>query len=148
MRGIDSVMRQLLAEEQYVTACYTRLNRRTRQLSVVSAGHPPVIVVTAGGVAHAVEISSEPLGVFSSLVLQRKDVYLRPGDRFFVYTDGLVECFPGAARRDGLTRLIAACVAHREEPVALAVDAIAGELRPNSEAIRDDRLLLGVEMRS
>ena len=41
MRGLDTVMRQMLGEEQYLTACYANLNRRTGRLSVVSAGHPP-----------------------------------------------------------------------------------------------------------
>ena len=41
MRGIDTVMRQMLGEEQYLTACYASLNRRTGRLAVVSAGHPP-----------------------------------------------------------------------------------------------------------
>jgi len=41
MRGVDAVMRQMLGEEQYLTACYAHLNRRTKRLSVVSAGHPP-----------------------------------------------------------------------------------------------------------
>ena len=30
MRGVDSVMGQMLGEEQYLTACYARLNRQTR----------------------------------------------------------------------------------------------------------------------
>ena len=30
MRGVDSVMRQMLAGEQFLTACYARLNRRSR----------------------------------------------------------------------------------------------------------------------
>lgn len=146
MRGIDSVMRQMLGEEQYLTACYARLNRRTRQLSVISAGHPPLIVVTVGGKAQAVAVSSEPLGVFSSLVLQRKDLYLRPGDRFFMYTDGLLDGLAGYSRRGGLDQLMAACVATRQDPVGLAVAAIAAEIQPKSQSVGDDRLLLGVEM--
>ena len=31
MRGVDAVMRQMLGEEQYLTACYAHLNRRTRK---------------------------------------------------------------------------------------------------------------------
>jgi len=148
MRGIDSVMRQILGEEQYLTACYARFNRRTRQLSIVSAGHPPLVVVSAAGIAQTVEISSEPLGVFSSLVLKRKDVYLEVGDRFFLYTDGLVEGRPGGSRRAGLERLMEACVGHRLEPIAPAVAAIERELRQSSaESVGDDRVLLGVEVR-
>jgi len=31
MRGIDAVMRQMLGEEQYLTACYANLNRPDRE---------------------------------------------------------------------------------------------------------------------
>lgn len=80
------VMRQMLGEEQYLTACYAYLNRRTRRLSVVSAGHPPLIVVRTSGKATAVEMDGDPLGMFSALALQRKDLRVMPGDRFFLYS--------------------------------------------------------------
>lgn len=91
MRGVDTVMRQMLGEEQYLTACYAHLNRRTRRLSVVSAGHPPLIVVSASGRAQTLEMDSDPLGIFSALVIQRKELTVSPGDRLFLYTDGFIE---------------------------------------------------------
>lgn len=146
MRGIESVMNQMLEEEQYLTASYARLNCRSHQVSVVSAGHPPPIVVTAEGKAHALEISSEPLGVFSSAILHRTDIHLRPGDRFYMYTDGMVESVPGAGRRKGSEELMQSCVRHRSLPVALSVAAIASDLLPPGKSVADDRMLLGVEI--
>ena len=43
MRGVDRVMSQIMGEEQYLTACYARLNRQTSRLTVIGAGHPPLI---------------------------------------------------------------------------------------------------------
>ena len=148
MRGIDSVMRQMLGEEQYLTACYARLNRRTRRLSVVSAGHPPLMLVSASGEVQTVEMDGDPLGLFSSLVLQRKDVRLSRGDRFFLYSDGLIESAPGGGRRLGLNRLADACVRHLGRPLAEAAARIAGELRPDVGTVTDDLLLLAVEVPS
>ncbi|SPE37738.1 Serine phosphatase RsbU, regulator of sigma subunit [Candidatus Sulfopaludibacter sp. SbA3] len=145
MRGVDSVMRQMLGEEQYLTACYARLNRQTRRLSVVSAGHPPLILVSRTGQAQTVKMDSDPLGVFSSAVLQRKDLRVSKGDRFFLYTDGLIESSPGGGRRAGLEQLIDACVRHRTAPLAEATAAIAGEIRPEAGIVEDDLLLLAVE---
>jgi len=147
MRGVDSVMRQLLGEEQYLTACYARLNKRTRRLSVVSAGHPPLVLVTREGVAESIEADSEPLGVFSSVVLQHKDLRVAEGDRFYLYSDGLIEAHAGGGRAAGLERLKDACVRHRHVPVEEAVLQIARELRPVSMAVADDLLLLGAEVR-
>jgi phosphoserine phosphatase RsbU/P len=147
MRGVDSVMRQLLGEEQYLTACYARLNKRTRHLSVVSAGHPPLIHVTAAGQAQMVEADSEPLGVFSSVVLQNKELRVSNGDRFYLYSDGLIEASSGSGRPDGLKRLLECCVRHGKAPLKEAVNSIASELRPEGRAVEDDLLLLASEVR-
>ena len=62
MRGVDSVMGQMMGEEQYLTACYARLNRQTRRLTVVSAGHPPLILVSRCGISANREIGKRPVG--------------------------------------------------------------------------------------
>jgi phosphoserine phosphatase RsbU/P len=144
MRGIDTVMRQMLGEEQYLTACYANLNRRTGRLAVVSAGHPPVVIVQPSGKAQTVELDSDPLGIFSSLVIQRKEVQVSPGDRFYLYTDGLIESSPGGGRGEGLERLVAACVLHRSDLLPAAAAGIAASLQFG--AASDDLLLLAVEV--
>jgi sigma-B regulation protein RsbU (phosphoserine phosphatase) len=146
MRGIDAVMRQMLGEEQYLTACYARLNQRTGKLSVVSAGHPPLIVVSAEGKAHTLDMDSEPLGLFSAVVLQRRDIVVSPGDRLFLYTDGFIESSPGGARRAGLERLVDSCVRHRKDPVDEAVMKIATDIQSGASRIADDLLILAVEV--
>ena len=145
MRGVDAVMRQMLGEEQYLTACYAHLNRRAQRLSVVSAGHPPVIVVSASGKAQTLEMDSDPLGIFSSLVLQRKDVKVSAGDRFFLYTDGMIESAPGGGRKTGLQSLIESCVSYRTDPLSDAVSMIARD-QTGAKVAEDDFLLLAVEV--
>ena len=113
MRGVDSVMGQMLGEEQYLTACYARLNRQTNRLTVISAGHPPLILVSRAGVPQTVKLESDPLGMFGGAILQRTDIRVSRGDRFFMYSDGLIEASPGGGRREGLERLVSACVRHR-----------------------------------
>jgi sigma-B regulation protein RsbU (phosphoserine phosphatase) len=147
MRGLDAVMRQILGEEQYLTACYARWNRHTGCLSVVSAGHPPVVLVRSSGEARVIEVESEPLGVFSTQVLQRKEVRMAPGERFFLYSDGLIELECGSGRQEGLRLLMEACARHRKTPIQEAAWCIARELRPDSGKVTDDLLLLAVEAR-
>lgn len=146
MRGIDGIMRQILGEEQYLTACYVNLNRRTGRLAVVSAGHPPLIVVSASGKPQTVELDSDPLGIFSSLVIQHKEIKVSRGDRFFLYTDGLIESSPGEGRREGLKILVEACVRHRTDPLKQAVTLIAEDIQAGMKSVEDDLLLLAVEV--
>ena len=149
MRGVDSVMRQMLGEEQYLTACYAQLNHHTGRLSVINAGHPPLILVSATGETYTLELDSEPLGVFSSTVLQHRDLQLFSGDRFFLYTDGFIEgLFGGGAgggRGPGLEALVDACLRNRAAPLGEAPSLIAHQLWPDPAAARDDLLLLAVD---
>ncbi len=146
MRGVDAVMRQILGEEQYLTACYARLNRVRKRLTVVSAGHPPLISVGRSGVAQIVEMDTDPLGIFGSLTLQKKEIRVAPGDRFFLFSDGLIEASPGAPRREGLDRLVSSCIEHRFLPLAKCVEAVAGDVRNSHAVAEDDLLLLGVDV--
>lgn len=146
MRGIDSVMHQMLGPEQYLTACYAHLNRRTRRLSVVSAGHPPLIAVSRAGRAQMLEMDSDPLGIFSALVIQRREIMVSPGDRLFLYTDGLIESTPGGSRREGLERLVDSCISHRKDSLKQAVLAISADIQSGAGTAADDLLLLGVEV--
>lgn len=144
MRGVDSVMGQMLGAEQYLTACYARYNPQTHRLSVISAGHPPLILVTKAGVSRIVELDSDPLGIFGGAILRRTDVKVAKGDRFFLYTDGLIEAVPGAPRRQGLERLVEACVRNRALPMSESVEAIIKQL--TGASTEDDLLLLGAEV--
>lgn len=145
MRGVDRVMRQMLGEEQYLTACFAQLNRRTRRLTVVSAGHPPLLVARSNGSLEFVEMKSDPLGIFSSLVLQRQDLRVSPGDRIFLYSDGLIEARAGASRKEGLAALCAAVQAHQRVSLAEAPERIMDAIRDN-RPVEDDLLLLAVEV--
>ncbi len=144
MRGVDSVMGQLLGEEQYLTACYARLNRQTHRLSVISAGHPPLILVSRAGVPQTVELDSDPLGMFGGAILQRTDIKVAKGDRFFMYSDGIIESSPGGGRRQGLQQLVDACVRNRALPLAESVSATVVQLAGGP--VEDDLLLLAAEV--
>lgn len=146
MRGLDSVMGQMLGEEQYLTACYARLNRQTRRLTVVGAGHPPLILVNGSGVPQIVELESDPLGMFGTAILRRQDLRVSAGDRFYMFTDGLIESSAGGGRREGLQQLVEACVRHRAAPLRESTAMIVGELRPEGHILEDDLLLLSAEV--
>lgn len=73
-------------------------------------------------------------------------MFVSPGDRFFLYTDGLIECSLGGRRQDGLRRLVHSCVHHREPPLGEAVTTIAAEILSGAAQIHDDLLLMGVEV--
>ena len=110
MQEINSVMRKTLNEGRYLTACYVWLHTEALTLSIVSAGHPPLIHVSQGQ-ARSIGVTGDPLGVFRPGIFENREIGVQPGDRFYLYTDGLIEN-PGAAgcaRAAGLDCLMAAC---------------------------------------
>ena len=112
----------------------------------MSAGHPPLILVSASGQAQTLEMDSDPLGIFSSLVIKRKEVQVSSGDRFYLYTDGFIESSPGGGREEGLDRLVALCVLHRSDSLPEAAARIAADLPVQAAGVLDDLLLLAVEV--
>jgi len=93
-----------------------------------------------------VELASDPLGVFGAAILRRQDLRVSKGDRFFMYTDGLIESSAGGGRRQGLERLVDACVRHRATPLGESAARIVAELRPPDQDVEDDLLLLAAEV--
>jgi phosphoserine phosphatase RsbU/P len=146
MRSINSVLRTVMPEERYLTACWALWNRRGERLSVVSAGHPPLVVVRPGIGIEVVEMQGDPLGVFGSVVLQQREVRLARGCRFFLYSDGLIEDpdAHGADRRPGIGKLARLCETTRPLAIREAPRVIVEQLRPGPAS--DDLLLLGVEV--
>lgn len=148
MRNMNAAMRATLNDGRFITACYARLSASHRNLSVVSAGHSPLILAPKEGQARLANIESDPLGVFGTVVFEKQEIHVKPGDRFYLYTDGLIEDhrLPGRGRTAGLERLRAACGRRHGLELEDGVRAIVADLQPDGSAADDDLLLLGVEV--
>jgi serine phosphatase RsbU (regulator of sigma subunit) len=76
-------------QEDFVTALMIDIHA-DGHLTLLSAGHPPAMLVSAAGSrVLTVEAPSPPLGIAESF--RSTTVTWEPGDRLLLYTDGLVE---------------------------------------------------------
>lgn len=149
LRGINSVIGSILRDGQHLTACYARYSRMSKRLRFVSAGHPAPIHVSASGRATVFPTESDPLGIFPSVILDERSIAFEPGDRLYLYTDGLIEDYAaGGGRASGLERLRAACERRHALPLENVAEAITDDLRPSSAPADDDLLLMAVEARA
>lgn len=144
MRGIDGVIRQITGGETYLTAVHVRLNRNTRRMSVLSAGHPPILLQRAG-VVQQIQAEGDALGIFASLALRGTTLSVERGDRLFLYTDGMIEA-GGQSRKLGLERLAVFASGQQRASLADAVNTIASNVYPAYAARTDDVLLLGIDV--
>ncbi len=91
MKMINDVLVEILPAEKYLTACYLHLNRSTRVMTLVNMGHPPVVCMPKGEPPFLIDTQGDILGMFKDATFGIKRVAVSQGDRFFIYSDGLVE---------------------------------------------------------
>ena len=144
------------ANERMVCAIFGRVNLDELWMETVSAAHPYFIHLGADGserCAHPGEWKyGAPLGMFERPVLETRRFKIAPGDRLFIYSDGL----PDAKRldpeskmkvklgEDGVKAMLKKASA---EPFEQAMDSIWLDLMDYCSAkASDDMLLLGLEI--
>lgn len=91
MKMMNNVIMDILPDGKYLTAIYARLNRQTGILSLVNAGHPPVLFIPAKGEANFINLHGSPLGIMEDAFFDACDMKVSTGDRFIIYSDGLLE---------------------------------------------------------
>ena len=147
MQQINTAMKAFLKNGQHVTLCFARLDRSKSLLSIVGAGHPPLIYMPRGGEPVTIEAEGDVLGAFSNVTFVPMEMKIDKGDRIFLYTDGLVEAFgENRIREEGIGHLSEACVKTSHLPIAEASPGIAALLFAAAGMPADDITLLGVEL--
>lgn len=148
IKMINSVLHSFLSDGQHLTACYVHLNRLSSRMTVVSAGHPPVLYYDGKkGTTEFLEADGDVLGSFETIYLRPREMAVSRGDRLFLYTDGLIETQAGGFKRgEGKSRLLEACRLTPALPLKDAVATIMGTLFPAGQEQQDDLLLLGIEI--
>lgn len=138
LRHADAFVRRE-APEGFVTVAYAVLDPAALTLTVASAGHLPLLVLRADGVASVELPGMPPLGLISE-ERDTRTVALRPGDALLLTTDGLIER-PGVDVEDALLAL--GEEARRELRAGAAVTELVQDLVRNAPpGSRDDDMTL------
>ncbi len=77
--------------DKYFTICYLILNVRSGKLRYSSAGHPPPVLLRKGGSVELLEKGGPLIGLGAGLPFEEGEARMAPGDKLFLYTDGIVE---------------------------------------------------------
>lgn len=102
------------AGEQYFTLLYGVLELRTQRLRFISAGHSGLIHC-AGSKPTLLRIPGFPIGCMEEAEYEESHLQLRPGDRLFLYSDGVSDAANSAGELFG------------DERVLQSVESIASE---------------------
>ena len=138
MRNLDRLL-QDISDGALATAVCLLLSPASGRVEVVSAGHPPPLLIAPDGTASYVECATHtPLGVLDAPVYTPTTIMLEPGATVLLYTDGLVE--DRTTSLDEGFRNLAAAASTSTGPLEALCDKVLGEL-VKGETVDDVALL-------
>jgi sigma-B regulation protein RsbU (phosphoserine phosphatase) len=134
----------------YFTLLYGVLHVPTGRLDYVSGGHPALLRVPAGGGApefHPAE--GFPIAFVPEVEYGQQTLQLAPGDRIYLYSDGVPEAMDAAQEPYGEEKLVACVAGSRDAPLATSVERLLAEVEAwcQPKGPLDDVSILGLEWR-
>lgn len=75
----------------YFTSWYAVIDLKAGTLTWAGGGHPPALLVRAGGAVEELESQGTPTGMIPDVPFTQDVVKVAAGDRLFIYSDGIVE---------------------------------------------------------
>lgn len=145
IKMINDVLVEILPDGKYLTACYLRLNRK-KIIEIINAGHPPLCYIPAKGEPKVVQLDGDVVGIFKNVVYGRQTIPVKKGDRFYLYTDGLLETSENQkVWTENVDTMISACTGAADLPIREAPRKIC-DLICGSTELMDDIVILGVEV--
>jgi serine phosphatase RsbU (regulator of sigma subunit) len=95
-----ALVAQNLSTATFATALYGNINYRHLQLTFARGGHPDPILLTRDGELACSRAEGSLLGIFPDEQFQQHAIELEPGDRVFIYSDGVELAFSGTTTPD------------------------------------------------
>jgi sigma-B regulation protein RsbU (phosphoserine phosphatase) len=133
----------------YFSAQYVILDAADGSLTYASAGHPPPVLARADGRTELLDVHGPVIGLDAGLPFPAGQARLEPGDRLFLYTDGIPERRGSDGSLFGEERLARLLATVAGQTLDQAVDVVfAQTLAFGPSAPADDICLLGVERKS
>ncbi len=138
-------------QHNFVTAAYVYVDLEENTLKYGGAGHPPLLLwrKSTGSSSQLLE-NGLVMGQFEEATYDSLQVPIEPGDRFFLYTDGILETCNPAQEEFGTERFMAFMETNNKLPAGPFADALLLELarwleQPPGEGHKDDISLLAVD---
>lgn len=147
LRGLNRMLfRQL--RDQFVSAAYLWLDTENRNALYSAAGHPPLLRWREGRLER-IESNGLLFGVIPDPDYPVCDLPIRPGDRFLLYTDGVVEPENAAGDSFGDDKLEQVVRDNQSLPPSGLSDQLLSEIRlwqPAALAQQDDITLIVIDV--
>jgi sigma-B regulation protein RsbU (phosphoserine phosphatase) len=139
-------------QHNFVTAAYVYLDLEKKIMKYGGAGHPPVLLWRKStGTASEVLENGLVMGQFEEATYDSLELSIEAGDRFVLYTDGILETCNPAQEEFGTARFMKFMETNDKLAAGPFADAVLLELarwleQPPGEGHKDDISLLTVDI--
>jgi sigma-B regulation protein RsbU (phosphoserine phosphatase) len=101
----------------FVTVFYGILNTLKGEIEFVNAGHNPPYLLSATGITKVGTTNGIALGVVEKINFQSKKIVIKPGEKLYLYTDGITEAFDMEEKAYGAEKLENFLLQHLHVPI-------------------------------
>ena len=132
----------------YFMMVYGVLDLETREFRFVCAGHPNVLHVPAEGQPQLVDVDGMAIGWVEDVELDEHTLQLEPGDRLYLYSDGVPEAMDAELSEFGDDRMIEVISKSNSWQLDDTVNALLEAVQQwcIQNGPKDDVSILGVEL--
>jgi sigma-B regulation protein RsbU (phosphoserine phosphatase) len=148
LKIINKVLCSILNSGRFLTASYLFLDRKRKELTIISAGHPPGLYIKSSKDIEVLDLRGDVLGMFESAFFESKTFKVQEGERIFLYSDGILEEFQRriGSKERAMQTLQQECAATMDLDVQDAVNTLMKKMDVAAGKPADDHLLLAVDV--
>lgn len=88
---LGDILSQTVCQDTYLTAAALKINRRSLKATYLTAGHPPILYLSARGDIQRLQTKNPPVAMLEGVQYHAETLDIAPRDRFILCTDGLLE---------------------------------------------------------
>ncbi|MCK9172884.1 MAG: PP2C family protein-serine/threonine phosphatase [Desulfuromonas thiophila] len=135
--------------DAFFTISYLLLHPASGTLRYASGAHPPPLLLQADGRSRFLDCDGTLIGLGGLVPFEEERCQLQPGDRLFLYTDGILEHENGRGVQFGRDRLLEVLQASRQLPLQRQCDRLLEVVHAfgHGQPPTDDVTLLAVQRR-
>ena len=134
--------------QQFFTLLFGILNTRDQTFQYASAGHPPLLHIPAKGPPQVSSATGFPIGIVESANYENHTVQLQPGDRLYLYSDGVIEAGELSGHPWGIQGLCDFLQENNRRALSDVTDLVVSEVyaRHRQSILADDLSILAVQL--
>ncbi|MEW6708198.1 MAG: fused response regulator/phosphatase [Candidatus Riflebacteria bacterium] len=96
---INKAIPAVIQPDQFVALTIVRLNRKAGKAWIVNSGNPSPVYFSSQNKNHAIlNITGDLVGIFQDVSFQLYEMKIAAGDRFYIYSDGILDLFAEAGK--------------------------------------------------